>query len=86
ALGFIAVRTVAKTRTAWQLQWEEQQAEVVIDEVDGLGQFAELELLAEESSREAAQHSVLRMAEFFGLSRPERRSYLQLLLEQDAAG
>jgi adenylate cyclase, class 2 len=87
ALGFREVRAVAKTRTPWSLTWDDREAEVVLDQVEGLGDFVELELLAEDSDRDAAQESVLRLAERLGLEQPaERRSYLQLLLEQDSAG
>ncbi|HID22912.1 MAG TPA: class IV adenylate cyclase [Planctomycetaceae bacterium] len=86
ALGFRPVRDVVKRRQVFRLLWEGREVQVCVDEVDGLGSFVEIETMADESSRDAARDSVLRLAETFGLRHSERRSYLQLLLEQDARG
>jgi len=83
-LGFRKVRTVAKTRVAWHLHWEDRPAEVVLDDVQGLGQFLELEILTDLSALDEVRASVLRLAEHFSLAHSERRSYLRLLLDQDA--
>jgi len=83
-LGFCKVRTVAKTRVPWHLHWEDRPAEVVLDDVQGLGQFLELEILADPSTLDETRASILRLAEHLGLKHSERRSYLRLLLDIDA--
>ena len=44
ALGFTEVAAVAKTRRYFSLRWESHAVEIVLDDVDGLGTYAELEL------------------------------------------
>ena len=60
--------------------------EVVIDEVESLGTFVELETLIDEgdgeTERTAARNCLLALATELGLSRSERRSYLGLLLDR----
>lgn len=83
-LGFRAVATVTKTRTLFELQRDGRAFELTIDEVDGLGVFAEVETLADEASRDAAERAVLALAAELGLTQQERRSYLELLLEKSS--
>lgn len=83
ALGFEPVRLVRKQRQAWDLQRQSRRFEIALDEVTGLGTYAEIETLADEQDRDAARNAVLEMAAELGLSTPERRSYLALLLAQD---
>lgn len=85
ALGFVEVHTVIKRRTPFRLAWEGRELEVTHDEVAGLGDFMELETTADEAGRAEAQASILRAAAHLGLENPERRSYLELLLELGAA-
>lgn len=80
-LGFQESLTVRKTRRPFHLTWEERDVEVVIDDVAGLGRFAEIETIADESGRDAAKACVLSLAAKLGLESPERRSYLRMLLE-----
>ncbi len=83
-LGFHEVRTVSKERSPFHLEWENQRVEVSLDDVHGLpGSFIEIELLADESTRDAARDSILRLAEHLGLKDSERKSYLRLLLDAD---
>lgn len=82
-LGFRKVRTVAKVRVPWHLCWEDRPAEVVLDDVQGLGQFLELEILADSSTFDETRASILRLAEHLDLEQSERRSYLCLLLDAD---
>ena len=53
-----------------------------LDEVDGVGRYAELEIVAPEDKADAAKAAVLAAAAELGLAQSERRSYLQLLLEK----
>lgn len=84
-LGFRPVRAVVKRRQPFHLTWQTRPIELVLDEVDGLGTFLEIESLATESDRDAAKQCILSLAEHLGLSDPEPRSYLRMLLESDAA-
>ena len=50
-------------------------------EADALGRFAELEVVAPEERYDAAKAAVLAAAAELGLSRVERRSYLEMVLK-----
>lgn len=86
ALGFRAVRSVEKTRQPFHLSWQGLEFEVALDTVAGLGEFLEIETMAEAAEWEAARDALLALAGELGLRDSERRSYLQLLLERDAGG
>jgi adenylate cyclase class 2 len=75
-LGFRPAGTVRKSRELYALEG----VHVCLDKVEGLGYFAELEVLSEE--REEAERRLFALAERLGLSRFERRSYLELSLEK----
>ena len=82
-LGFRPVREVHKQRRTSRLQWHERGFEIALDAVEGLGQFLEIETIADEDGRPAAQAAVQSLAAHLQLSTPERASYLSLLLEKD---
>ena len=84
-LGFRAVATVRKRRELFELTREGRAFELSIDEVEGLGVFAEVETLADEASRECAEHAVLALAAELGLTDAEPRSYLEMLLTKPSA-
>lgn len=79
ALGFTIVGEVRKSRRKAQIDWQGRNVEGSLDEVNGLGQFAELELVVEPSDIEAAKACILSLAGALGLAGSERRSYLELL-------
>lgn len=79
-LGFARVRSVEKTREPWRMTWDGHEVEVALDEVTGLGSFAELETAASRESFDLAKGCLLGLAEKLGLRDGERRSYLALLL------
>jgi adenylate cyclase class 2 len=81
-LGFEPVRGVAKVRAIYHLTWEGRNLELAVDAVDGLGTFLEIESLAQDHDRDAARDVILHLAEKLGLKDPERRSYLQLLIQR----
>jgi len=81
-LGFRPVFEVCKTRQIFKLHWEDRELELALDEVDQLGNFLEIEAIADEETREAARDSILRLAAHLGFGKSERRSYLRLLLEK----
>lgn len=80
SLGFKPVLDVHKRRRPGQLHWEDATVEIALDQVEPLGSFVELELLADEGQIEAAKAKILSLAERLGLAGAERRSYLELLL------
>ena len=81
-LAFHPVATVSKRRRQFSLQFDGREFEVVVDEVDGLGSFTEIELVTDQAGLADAQQAVVQLGESLGLTRTERRSYLALLLEQ----
>ena len=81
ALGFTPVGEVRKSRRKARVEWQGRSVEVSLDEVDRLGSYVELELIAEADNLDAARSHILSLAEALGLKNSERRSYLELLLE-----
>lgn len=84
-LGFRRTREVRKTRTPYHIIWDGRPVEICLDEVQGLGTFVELESAAGDEDLDAARESLLTLSAELGLENSERRSYLTLLLERDAA-
>lgn len=80
SLGYKPVAIVRKSRTPFHLTRGEFELEICFDEVDSVGSFLEVEIVAEESRFEAAKAAVLALAADLGLSEPERRSYLGMFL------
>ena len=80
ALGFRAVLEVRKTRRPGQLFHHGMPVEVAWDTIASLGQFLELELVVEEQFVADARAVLLDLAGELHLGKPERRSYLELLL------
>lgn len=80
ATSFRPVAVVRKSRRVWALPYGEHAVAVVIDRLDGLGYFAELELLATAETREASRDLLRQLANELGLTEPESRSYLELVL------
>lgn len=82
-LSFRRVASVAKRRRCFQLAEPLADMAVVIDDVDGLGCFAEIELVIEDSKNvESARVRIAELAERLLLERPEPRSYLSMSLER----
>lgn len=79
-LGFSAVGKVCKSRRKAHIAWQGRRVEASLDEVEGLGRFAELELVVDEADVEAAKACLLSLAGALDLRGSERRSYLELLL------
>jgi adenylate cyclase class 2 len=81
-LGYRPTAVVRKRRTIYRLTRGGFAMEVCLDEVEGLGRFVELEILAPEGQLERARAALLETAGQLGLGASERRSYLELLLEK----
>lgn len=80
ALGFRPVGEVRKQRRKGEVPWRGRAVEASLDEVQGLGAFVELELLADEDQLDAAREHLAALAAELGLAGSERRSYLELVL------
>ena len=80
ALGFVPVGEVRKLRRKVDIPWQGRRVEGSLDDVDRLGNFAELELIADEAGVDQARNCIASLAEHLGLAPGQRRSYLELLL------
>jgi adenylate cyclase class 2 len=84
-LGFRRVANVQKQRSPHSLGGDFSELGVVIDEVESVGIFAELErIVAEESQIEPAQIEIQELSDKLGLRMVEPRSYLEIVLESDS--
>lgn len=86
SLGYRPTAVVSKRRQIWGLHRQGLSLEVCLDEVDSLGRFLELEIMAPLEQLEDARRLVLELAAELGLTGSERRSYLELLLEKREKG
>jgi adenylate cyclase class 2 len=84
-LGYRAVAVVRKQRQIYHLERDGFALEACLDQVDEVGRFAELEILAPEEQLETARGVLLHTATELGLTGSERRSYLEMLLEKRRA-
>lgn len=87
-LGFEPVTTVIKHRRTAALRQADLEIEFALDQVDGLGEFVEIEIgvsapSADDSAMDEAKQALAKLALEFGLTEVERRSYLELLLEAE---
>ena len=85
-LGFCPVATVRKRRESFHLSFQKHELEIALDSAEGLGPFAEIETIAgSEADLPAAQQAVIALAGSLGLTEVEPRSYLRMVLENQAA-
>lgn len=81
-LGFRPVAEVRKHRRKALVPWQGRRVEASLDDVEHVGTFVELELMARPRDVEAAKACIASLAGHLGLSGSQRRSYLELLLEK----
>lgn len=82
-VGFEPVVPVQKQRYRYRLELDGVPVEFCLDQVEGLGAFAEIELLVDQSAEvDDAKAIITKLATQLGLSHPIRTSYLDLLLDQ----
>jgi adenylate cyclase, class 2 len=87
ALGYKPVTTVRKKRRVYRVERDGFEMEICFDSVDRVGEFIELEILAEEAQYETAKATLLAVAEELSLTEKESRSYLGMVLEaQNTSG
>jgi adenylate cyclase class 2 len=79
-LRYRPTAVVRKRRTIYHLKRDGFALEICLDEVDELGRFVELEILAPEEQLERGRAVLQEIAAQLGLGASERRSYLELLL------
>lgn len=84
-LGFVETRKVVKQRTYYHLEWNDREFEIAFDHVSALGEFLEIETIADESTQAAAREAILKLARLLKLENSQRKSYLRMLIENDAA-
>lgn len=83
-LGFRRVACVQKERQIYQIGEQFPEISVVIDRVDPIGVFAELEqIVADQSQIDSARAQIQRLSTKLGLRTAEPRSYLEMVLEFD---
>lgn len=85
-LGFQPVASVCKRRESWQIVWDGEPMTIALDDVQGVGTYVEFERIATDDTRELARQAVLAAAHSAGLTTPESRSYLRMLLEVRVVG
>ena len=88
-LGFEPVSTVTKQRRTAKLTRDDLEIEFALDQIEGLGEFVEIEIGVEASSLEdpvlqKARSTLSALADQLELAEIERRGYLELLLELQA--
>lgn len=80
ALRYKPIVVVRKQRQVYQFIRGEFQMEACFDDVELVGPFIELEIMAEEDQYEAAKGVLLQTAADLGLTEKETRSYLGMVL------
>jgi adenylate cyclase class 2 len=83
-LGYRPVAVVRKHRRPYHLTRKGFEMTVVLDDVERVGRYAEVEVLAPEQQVTEATAAVSGLAADLGLTSVERRSYLNLLLAAQA--
>ncbi len=78
-LGFASVAIVSKVRRPAVVQWQGGPIEVVVDQVEQVGDYVELEVQADQEGLDAARQRLVSLGRELGLEEVERRSYLELL-------
>jgi adenylate cyclase, class 2 len=86
ALGFAVVGEVRKCRRKVHLAWQGRTVECSLDEVQQVGSYVELELIAEDNELDSARACITALAAELGLANSERRSYLEMLMSLGRRG
>ncbi len=81
ALGYRPTATVEKRRAIYSLERDGFELQVCLDSLVGLGEFVEVEIVAAEPDLARAEQTVKAVAMELGLSNPEPRAYLRMILE-----
>jgi adenylate cyclase, class 2 len=85
ALGFTIAADVRKTRHVFSILWRSTPVVIALDQVEGLGSFAEIELVVDREQDLSHAHELIQsLAVQIGLTDVEKRSYLGLVLDRQA--
>jgi adenylate cyclase class 2 len=79
-LGYRPVAVVRKRRVPYRFDRDGFTLEVCCDDVEDVGRFVEVEIVAPAERRARAEEVLQAVARELGLTQPEPRAYLQLLL------
>jgi adenylate cyclase class 2 len=79
-LSYSTVAVVHKRRETFEISRDGFELQVTIDDVQDVGLFAEIEIVANDATLNDARIAVQRLAGELGLTQSERRSYLEMLL------
>lgn len=79
-LGFKPVAEVRKRRAKATLTYNGRVAHIAFDQVEKVGSFVEVEMIADESELAEVQNAVASLTQQAGLHEIVRESYLELLL------
>jgi len=85
-LGYRPVAIVRKRRLVFHFETGGFALQTCLDEVEQVGHFVEVEIVAPEEKKTQAQEVLLQVAASLGLKDAERRSYLELLLKERNRG
>jgi len=80
SLGYRPTAVVRKRRTIHEFARDGFSMQVCCDEVETLGRFVEVEIVAAPEKKQEAQAKLLDTARELGLTTPEPRSYLEMVL------
>lgn len=84
-LGYRPTAVVKKRRTIYELERGGFSLEACLDEVETLGHFVEIEIVAEPAHKKRAQALLLEVARDLGLPASEPRSYLEMVLAKKSS-
>lgn len=79
-LGYRPTAVVKKRRAAYDFNRDGFALQACCDEVETLGRFVEIEIVAEPADRQRAQDVLLGIVKELGLPASEPRSYLEMVL------
>jgi adenylate cyclase class 2 len=80
-LGYRAVAVVSKKRLIYHFDRGGFALQACLDDVNRLGHFVEVEIIAPEDRKTQAQQVLLQVVGELGLTDVERRSYLEMILQ-----
>ena len=84
-LGYRPTAIVKKRRTCYDFQRDGFALQASCDEVEMLGRFVEIEIVAEPAAKQRAQDLLLQVVAELGLPASEPRSYLEMVLAKLAS-
>jgi pantoate--beta-alanine ligase len=84
-LGYRAVAVVRKRRSSYTLTREGMPTTICLDDVEEVGRFAEVEVMATDDQAEAVSGVLQRLADELGLKQVEPRAYLTMYLQVQSA-